>query len=402
MSEGRLSEFLQEISQDLDRSVKFWTDNSHDQENGGFFNCLGEKGEVYDDLKHVWLQGRQVWTYCRLYNECERFRTSEIIQAAIRGGEFLMKHAKVSSSSQKCALVLTRDGKPIKVQRTVFSECFYVMGMSELSRATGEKQYRNEALTMMDQIVHWVMEDNTELRFGTPTLPGQVPVSSLAIPMMLLCLIDQLETSVPDLGEKYSYVSEWSLKYALMHVQRDGTVILENVSPDGKELPGSVGRLMLPGHSIEAGWFLLQYARKKGIEDLKKTAIEKFILNPFSYGWDKEYGGLLYFLDVDGYSPTQLEWDMKLWWAHNEAMIAFLIAYQETKDTSFLDKFAHVFDYSYAKFVDKENGEWYGYLSREGKVSLRFKGGPWKGCFHVERCLLMCENILKNLIQNKV
>lgn len=32
--------------------------------------------------------------------------------------------------------------------------------------------------------------------------------------------------------------------------QRDGSVILENVSPDGKELPGCQGRLTVPGHSF--------------------------------------------------------------------------------------------------------------------------------------------------------
>lgn len=26
----------------------------------GFFTCLGRDGKVYDDLKYVWLQGRQV------------------------------------------------------------------------------------------------------------------------------------------------------------------------------------------------------------------------------------------------------------------------------------------------------------------------------------------------------
>ena len=32
-----------------------------------------------------------------------------------------------------------------------------------------------------------------------------------------------------------------------LHVQRDGTRVLENVTPDGKEIQGSLGRLMNPG-----------------------------------------------------------------------------------------------------------------------------------------------------------
>jgi N-acylglucosamine 2-epimerase len=32
-----------------------------------------------------------------------------------------------------------------------------------------------------------------------------------------------------------------------LHVQRDGTRVLENVTNDGKEIQGSMGRLMNPG-----------------------------------------------------------------------------------------------------------------------------------------------------------
>ena len=49
------------------------------------------------------------------------------------------------------------------------------------------------------------------------------------------------------------------------------------------------------------------------------------------------------------YSPVQLEWNMKLWWTHNEALIAFLMAYQHTRDVTMMEKFAQVFDYCNSK-----------------------------------------------------
>ena len=45
-----------------------------------------------------------------------------------------------------------------------------------------------------------------------------------------------------------------------------------------------------------------------------------------------------------------------------------------------------------------KGGEWAGYLSREGKVKMDFKGGPFKGCFHVLRALMLCESILKQML----
>lgn len=69
----------------------------------------------------------------------------------------------------------------------------------------------------------------------------------------------------------------------------------------------------------------------RGDAQLKQVAIEQFIERPYSYGLDPLHGGLFYFLDIGGYPPMQLEWPMKLWWVHCEAMLAFLKAYQATK-----------------------------------------------------------------------
>jgi N-acylglucosamine 2-epimerase len=63
--------------------------------------------------------------------------------------------------------------------------------------------------------------------------------------------------------------------------------------------------------------------------DLIKWATE-IIDWSLELGWDKEYGGLLYYVDVEGKPPTQLEWDMKLWWPHTEALYALLLAHHLT------------------------------------------------------------------------
>ncbi|XP_028669088.1 N-acylglucosamine 2-epimerase [Erpetoichthys calabaricus] len=396
MAEEVLESFRKKICAELDQVVAFWLKHSHD-DHGGFFTCLGKDGEVYDDLKYVWLQGRQVWMYCRLYRSVERFHKPDILQAAKSGGEFLRSHAWVPvAGNKKCAFCLTRSGQAVKVQRSIFSECFYVMAMDELARVTEEQQYQDEAVRVMDQIVHWTQVDPSGL--GRPELPGAGPTNSMAVPMMLLCLVEQLMEDRPEMAKKYNELGHWCIQQILQHVQRDGNAILETVSTDGQELPGCLGRHQNPGHALEAGWFLLQYATRHQDEKLKKLAIEKFMLLPLASGWDQQHGGLFYFLDVDGHCPTQLEWNMKLWWPHCEALIAFLMGYCETKDPNLLEKFTQLFQYTFSHFPDAVHGEWFGYLSRQGLVALDIKGGPFKGCFHVPRCLYMCEKLLDGLL----
>ncbi|XP_051805619.1 N-acylglucosamine 2-epimerase isoform X2 [Acanthochromis polyacanthus] len=340
--------------------------------------------------------------YCRLYRTMDRFHKPEILVAAKAGGEFLRKFARVSrdSGKWKCAFCLTSDGKAVKVQRTIFSECFYIMAMDELSRVTGDKDMQLEAEQMMEQLIYWVQVDSSGL--GRPQLPGDVPTNSMAVPMMLLCLVQQLtEGRGQDVVQKYKEVEQWCVQQILHHVQRAGTAILENVSVDGTELPGCSGRVQNPGHALEAGWFLLQYSAERGDEKIQETAINKFMELPFQCGWDEKHGGLFYFLDVDGHCPTQLEWSMKLWWPHCEALIAFLMAYSQTKKPELLERFFQVYDYTFTHFPDAQSGGWFGYLTQEGKVALDFIGGPFKGFFHVPRCLYMCERILDDLLANK-
>lgn len=397
---GQLEKYRERMRTELDRVVDFWLKYSHDTQYGGFFTCLGKDGKIYDELKYVWLQGRQVWMYCRLYRTMERFHKPEILEAAKSGGAFLQRFARVPSSGNpwKCAFCLTRDGKPVKVQRTIFSECFYIMAMDELSRVTEDKDMQAEAEQMMGQLIHWVRVDSSGL--GRPQLPGDAPVNSMAVPMMLLCLVQQLtEGRGEELAGKYKEVGDWCVKQILQHIQRGGSAILESVSVEGKELPGCHGRLQNPGHALEAGWFLLQYGVKHGDQALQRTAVDKFMEVPYLTGWDKDHGGLFYFLDVDGYCPTQLEWSMKLWWPHCEALIAYLMAYSQTKDSALLERFSEIYDYTFSHFSDAENGEWFGYLTQEGKVTLDFKGGPFKGFFHVPRCLYMCEQMLDHLLE---
>ncbi|XP_017260260.1 N-acylglucosamine 2-epimerase [Kryptolebias marmoratus] len=398
MSAEKLEECRQHVRAQLDDVVTFWLQHSHDPVHGGFFTCLGRDGRVYDELKYVWLQGRQVWMYCRLYRTVDRFRKPEILEAAKTGGEFLRKFARVSGGGGqwKCAFCLTRDGKAVKVQRTIFSECFYVMAVDELSRVTGDTDMQLEAEQMMEQLICWVRVDPSGL--GRPQLPGDVPTNSMAVPMMLLCLVQQVCEGRPDARQKYAELGSWCVRQILQHVQRDGAAILENVSADGAELPGCSGRLQNPGHALEAGWFLLQFAAETGNAEIQKTAVEKFVALPYASGWDTEHGGLFYFLDVDGHCPTQLEWSMKLWWPHCEALVAFLMAYSQTRKPELLHRFFQVYDYTFSHFPDSVSGEWFGYLTQEGKVALDFKGGPFKGFFHVPRCLLMCEQILDDLL----
>lgn len=116
-------------------------------------------------------------------------------------------------------------------------------------------------------------------------------------------------------------------------------------------------------------------------------------------GMDREHGGLLYFIDALGNPPEAYEHDMKLWWPHDEILIASLMLYRDTRKEAYLDWYFKTLDYSKAHFSDPEYGEWYGYLRRDGLPTMpSTKGSTFKGPFHLPRMLIMTDLMLGQLL----
>jgi N-acylglucosamine 2-epimerase len=143
-------------------------------------------------------------------------------------------------------------------------------------------------------------------------------------------------------------------------------------------------------------WFIMDLGVRLNRPALIEKAVET-TLKIVKYGWDKQYGGIFYFLDRKGCPPQQLEWDQKLWWVHIETLISLLKGYQLTGSPECLDWFEKVHDYTWTHFKDTDHPEWFGYLNRQGEVLLNLKGGKWKGCFHVPRGLYQCWKTIEGI-----
>lgn len=388
MQKTLISQLRQQYETELfERVIPFWERHSPDRINGGYYNCLDRDGKVYDTKKHIWLQGREAWMFSKLYNAVEQ--KPEWLDMATLGIEFLRAKA-FRPEDKRVYFSMTADGKPVYLQRKIFSECFYIMALSEYARATNNAQILQEAKNAFENVWSWAFDWT---KVGRPAYEGETPAQMLAVPMILLNLIEEISG-----GDTQEYAVEIAecIRRMEMHIFTDTQKVHEIVAPDGSRINSPEGRLLNPGHAIEAGWFLQHWAQRLNRADLQQTAID-MVRWSFAEGWDTEYGGIYYFLDSEGFSPTQLEWNMKLWWVHCETLYATLLNYTLTQDENDLAAFLKTHEYTFSHFPDPEFGEWYGYLDRFGNVTHRFKGGPYKGCFHVPRALWLVWKKLKEM-----
>lgn len=372
----------------LEKVIPFWENHSKDEEFGGYFTCLDRQGNVFDTDKFIWLQAREVWMFSSLYNHVEQ--KPEWLEMATHGADFLQKYAQDGSGNWYFSL--TQQGKPLIQPYNIFSDCFATMAFGQLYKATGNEVYAEIAKNTFHNILK--KSSNPKGKYNK-AFPETRPLKGFSLPMILCNLSLEIEHLLePEL------VAE-TIKTCIHEVMEvfydeQSGLILENVNPDGSFSDSFEGRLLNPGHAIEAMWFIMDLANRLKNEELMNKAVQ-ILLKTLKYGWDEKYGGIFYFMDIKDNPPQQLEWDQKLWWVHIETLISLIKGYYFTGNAECLHWFDKVHNYTWSHFADPEFPEWFGYLNRQGEVLLPLKGGKWKGCFHVPRGLFQVWKTLEKI-----
>lgn len=366
--------------------LPFWLEKSQDKEYGGYFSCLDRDGSVYDTDKFIWLQGRVVWMFSMLYNNLEK--NPEWLACAVQGAEFLKKYGH--DGNYDFYFSLNREGKPLVQPYNIFSNTFACMAFAQVAKATGNEEYAEIAGRIFDRILE---RRSNPKGSWCKAYPGTRPLKDFALPMIICNMAFEVEDILKDKSILDRTVEECLHEVLDVFYQPDLGCMLENVSAvDGSPVDCYEGREINPGHDLESLWFLMDI----GVRKNDRTLIEKCVeiaLKVIERGWDKEYGGIFYFLDSKGAPQQKLEWDQKLWWVHIESAIAMLKGYKLTGNARCLEWFERLDDYLWTHFKDNEHPEWFGYLNRRGEVLLPLKGGKWKGCFHVPRGLYQISRI---------
>lgn len=380
---------------ELDHCVNFWLEYGLDKKNGGIYTCLTEDGSVFSTDKSIWMQGRAAWTFAKL---CNLYGVKdEWLNASKSCLDFLDKYALNSEADNRLFFTVTEDGKPLRQRRYYFSEGFYVLANTEYYGVTKDRSALEKARKVYDRI--WNLDHGATDPVGMPpkTDSRTRQSRSLAAPMIYLNLTSTLYKYDEEQRDLYRERAAKCREEILLHHKPELRATLETVATDGSpQLDTTAGRVINPGHDMECAWFLLEYSDVSGeFKEENLELAERIYEYAYEKGWDEEYSGLLYFTDVKGYPPEAYEHDMKLWWPHNELLIASLMLYRLTGKEKYAKVLNETKEYCDKYFSEKKYGEWWGYLRRDNKPTLpACKGSTFKGPFHVPRCLMMLDNLI--------
>lgn len=386
------------VRSELSNVVDFWLKNGMDPVHGGVYTCLDRTGKIYSTDKSVWMQGRCGWMFAHL---CHVYGVKqEWLDASKSCLDFMEAHCINRNAGDRMYFTVTEDGKPLRQRRYFYSEAFYASANAEYYGITGDQECLERARRAYN--IYWdLAHGGTDpVGMGPKTIPETRTGRSFGLPMIILNVIGILLRVDPEHKAEYEDRAQQCIDEIFKYfVKPDMKCLLENVAEDGTpRLNFTEGRIVNPGHDIEGVWFILDHAKRTGDTSLIPKAAEIFNW-AINMGWDKEYGGLLYFVDCLGLPPEAYEHDMKLWWPHNEILIASMMLYRDTKDEQYLEWFYKTLDYCKEHFSDPEYGEWYGYLRRDGKPTMpSTKGSTFKGPFHLPRCLILVDQMMGEIL----
>lgn len=367
----------------------FWERHSIDAEIGGFFSCLDRAGNVYDTLKQMWMQWREVYMFAALFNSsCRQDRWLDVAE---RGATWLQSHGRKGPG--RYAFMLNRRGEVTEDApggSADFTACFAAMACAELFRATGKLSYRDEALACL------AAYDESCVAAERPCadLPARIVYRQLAHPMFRLNVLLVLDRC--GIG---SFGREMDMAIAEMKLFREPTtgLLFERRLPTGGiDLASQDGRFVNPGHSLEGLSFALQRIRiSRNPNDLAWALAAVKRLGEF--GIDERDGGLTYYRDGLDLPVAKFEAPLKVWWGNCESASAFLEAYELSNDEWFLRAFESIDHFNFTHLKDPEQPEWFAYAAVDGRQFHTYKGSRFKTFFHLPRYLLNCIEIMERM-----
>ncbi|WP_176011711.1 AGE family epimerase/isomerase [Victivallis sp. Marseille-Q1083] len=371
----------------LEEITPFWLQHSVDREFGGFLTMLDGDGKPFGFDKYMWLQWRNIYMFARL--AASPFGCPAYLAAAVQGYEFVERHGRQPDGA--LALALSREGAiriPAADERALFSESFAALGAAALYRATGEAKYEREARRCLEYFADSIRRFESGNYYG---LPAGRRFGHKLIMINTACTVSGYLDTNDYIGLAGEAVEECFAFYSPQCGR-----FFERANPDGSfdwETPE--GRLVNPGHGLEAMWFVMQYAERIGDQALLRRALN-FCDIIWQYAWDFKHGGVFYVADALQLPCPEPTAGVKAWWAQCEALVAAFYCWHLTGEEEWSERFWAVDRWIWRHLRDeKRGGEWFALTELDGTVCQDVKGGAWKGFFHVPRCLLTVLELLQ-------
>ncbi|MBQ8046694.1 MAG: AGE family epimerase/isomerase [Prevotella sp.] len=374
--------------------LKFWLERMTDQRNGGFYGRIDGSDRLYEKAdKGAVLNARILWSFASAYRVLGKEAYKE---AAVRAKDYFVSHF-IDPVNGGVYWSVDYLGNPKETKKQTYAIGFAVYGMSELYRATGDKEALEVAKRLFEDIEKHAFDE---------AHPGYIEAMTCDwMPVSDMRLSDKDENAAKTMNthlhvlEPYTNLFRvWKderLEQRLRMLIRIFTDRLLNKQTRHLDLFFTndwKGRRNLEsyGHDIEAAWLLTEALEVLGDEQLSAETMP--IVRQIALASEEGLcpdGSMIHEMNV-----STGETDMaRHWWVQCECVIGELNHYQHFGDEIARQRAVACYRYILDRLVDSEHGEWHWSIMPDGTVNREDdKAGPWKCPYHNTR---MCLEIIE-------
>ncbi len=334
----RIAFYKKELGDELAQILKFWSENTPDDINGGFYGKIDNDNQITVNApRGSVLNTRILWAFSSAYI---LNREPSHLQMATRAYQYIIDHI-IDKQYSGVYWSVDYKGNPLDTKKQVYAIAFTIYALSEYYRASGSGAAKQKAIDLFNLLVEKAYDPVESGYFEAFTREWKP--------------IDDLRLSAKDANEKktmntHLHVLEgftnlyriWPDKALKEHIQMLIDNFLDHFIDhqshhlilffDERWKPKS--GLVSYGHDIEATWLLLEAAEvienETAIGIIKRITID--ITDATIKGLDND-GGLWY-----EYEPADRRLiKEKHWWVQAEAMVGFYNAWQISGNEKYLD-----------------------------------------------------------------
>jgi mannobiose 2-epimerase len=375
--------------------LPYWSSKMVDNVNGGFYGRIDWQDKVYaEEEKGGILNARILWTYSSAYRI---YKDTSYLRLATRAKNYIMAHF-IDKQYGGAYRSVTAKGEPADTRKQTYTQSFFIYGMAEYYRATGDKEALKTAKDIFEAFEKYALDKESNGYFEVFTrdwqrshdkLIGESTINdekTMNTHLHLMEAYTNLYRVWPDPRMKERLTN--MVNVFLDHIIDQKTSHLICFMDRKWNRTSMVDSY---GHDIEASWLIYEAANLLKDPDLlarvKKVSIK--IADAASEGLQPD-GSLVYEKDLaTGHVATE-----RSWWPQVEAIVGYLNAYELTGDLKYLDRSVSCWNYTSQHLVDNKNGGWFSGVSESGVVSKADKAGFWTCPYHNGR---MCMEVVERV-----
>lgn len=400
--EKNLKREVQDVLQN--NILPFWL-KMQDMENGGYYGQMKGDGTLVKDAnKGGILNARILWSFSAAYRV---LGNPEYLQAATRAKDYFVEHF-IDPVYGGTYWELDYKGNPVDTKKQFYAIGFAIYGLSEYTRATGDKETLNLALALfkvieehsLDEVYNGYIEACTR-EWGTiadmrlSELDANYPKSQNTHLHIIepYTNLYRCMKELPEAPEEMRHV-ECALRNLIdifcNHILNTKTSHLDLFFEN--DWTRGAGHLESYGHDIECSWLMHEAALVLADEEVLKKVepIVRRVAKASEKGLNAD-GSMTHEANLDtGYVDAD-----RHWWVQAEAVVGFYNIYQYFHDLDAMEKALACWQYIKENLIDEELGEWFWSRDPERNINrCDDHAGFWKCPYHNSRmCLELIERI---------